>query len=110
MKHLHIVCTDPCGTGLQLIVSVSSWTNNLCDGSCILEVGDHGWLTHKSWVMYRKTTTEKATTLVNGLAKGLFKLERSLAPDVFARVCDGILRSAHTPRMMKKYYRLQAGL
>lgn len=106
-KHLHIVCTDPCQYGLQLIVSVTSWTNDLCDGSCILDVGDHDWIIHKSWVMYRKTKTESADTLINGLRLGLFSAEACMAGPVFERVCAGILASPHTPRAMKKYYRHQ---
>lgn len=105
--HLHVVCTDPCESQLQLIVSISGWTNNLCDGSCILEVGDHTWLTKKSWVMYRKARTELAETLVNGVDKGLFVPRDPMNNGVFERVCGGILSSPHTPGRIKKYYKLQ---
>ncbi len=105
--HLHVVCTDPCKNELQLIVSITGWTNNLCDSSCVLEVGDHTWLTKKSWVIYRKARTELAATLASGVDRGLFIPKDPMVDGVFERVCGGILSSPHTPRGMKKYYKQQ---
>lgn len=93
-----------------MLVSVTTWTNNLCDPSCILDVGDHDWLKHKSWVMYRKTRTELATTLDNGLEIGVFEARSQMIAEVFDRVCAGVLASKATPRNMKRYYRVQSGL
>lgn len=94
---------------MQLVVSVSTWTNHYCDGSCILEAADHEFLRHKSWVMYRKTRVESAETLDNGVQTGLFKVKPDMSREVFARVCAGILDSPHTPRKMKRYYQVQSG-
>jgi hypothetical protein len=45
-----LVCTDPGSRG----VSISSWTNNLCDGACVLYTGDHAFIRHQSWIVIAK--------------------------------------------------------
>lgn len=86
------------------MVSVTTWTNNLCDGTCLLQAEDHDWLTHQSWVMYRKARLEEATTLDNGVNLGIFIPKPVMKSDVFDRVVAGICESPHTPRKMKSYF------
>jgi hypothetical protein len=43
-KHLFAICSDPDKDGNCLIVPVSTWTNDLCDGTCILERHDHSFI------------------------------------------------------------------
>lgn len=104
LRHLHVVCTDPCKDGFQLIVSITSWTNNLCDGTCILQANDHDWLTHQSWVMYRAARLEAASTLDNGLQQGTFIPKAAMADEVFDRILYGICASPHTKRKIKQYF------
>ncbi len=101
--HLHIVCTDPCSKGRQLIVSVSSWRNDLCDSTCILDQGDHSWLTHKSWVVYRAAKIEDAGTLDNGVQKNIFVEKDAIDGDVLDRILNGVCGSPHSKRVIKKY-------
>jgi hypothetical protein len=104
LRHLHIVCTDPCSRGLQLIVSVTSWTNSLCDSACILDEGDHPFIRHRSWVMYRKSRLELAADLDNGVQIGVFVPRQTVAPHIFERVLQGICTSASTPFKIKQYF------
>jgi hypothetical protein len=104
LKHLHIVCTDPCAKGLQLVVSITSWTNNLCDNACILDVGDHDFIRRQSWIMYRKARLEESSTLDNGVEQGIFIPRKPVRGDVFERVAAGICQSQQTPRKIKQYY------
>lgn len=104
LRHLHVVCTDPCAKGLQLILSVTSWTNNLCDGTCILYAGDHDWIQHQSWIMYRKARLEMSSTLENGIDLGVFVPRKPVSAELFDRIAGGICASPHTPRKIKAYY------
>ncbi|WP_179253516.1 hypothetical protein [Brucella pseudogrignonensis] len=104
MRHLHIVCTDPCAKQKQLVVSVTSWKNDLCDGTCILDGGDHPWVVHKSWVLYRAARLEAASTLDNGIEKGMFEVREVMTAEVFGRVLNGLCASPHTKRGIKKYF------
>lgn len=103
-RHLYVVCTDPCENGDQLIVSVTTWTNNLCDGTCILQAHEHEWLTHQSYVFYRKARIEAARTLDNGVAQGIFEPRGEMNRQTFLRICNGICRSSQTPRKIKRYF------
>lgn len=107
MRHLHIVCTDPCVESKQLVVSVTTWRNNLCDDTCLLDEEDHPWLKHKSWVMYRAARIETALTLDNGVGEGLFTVCDPVNHDVFGRVLRGICASPHTKTGIKRYFSRQ---
>jgi hypothetical protein len=101
---LHVVCTDPCENGDQVIVSVTTWTNNLCDGTCILQAHEHEWLQHQSYVFYRKARIESATTLDNGIRIGEFELRSDMNAQTFLRIRNGLCSSDQTPRKVKKYF------
>jgi hypothetical protein len=103
-RHLHVVCTDPCDAGNQVIVPITSWTNDLCDNACILQANEHEFLKHKSYVLYRKARIEAASTLDNGIAQGLFVTRAPMNRQTFLRIKHGICRSKQTPRKVKKYF------
>ena len=104
LRHLHIVCTEPCGRGQQLLVSVTTWTNSLCDDACVLDVGDHPFIRHRSWIMYRKARLELAEDLDNGVEIGVFVPRQALEHPVFERVLQGICISRSTPYKIKRYF------
>lgn len=107
LKHLYIVCTESCDKGLHLLVTMSSWKNEFCDGTCILtpENCDHQFVKKKSYIMYRKSRLETSATLVAGVEKDLF-FPKDMMPDApFERIISGILASPHTPRKIKNYFK-----
>ena len=103
-KHLFVICTDPCEKGLQIIVSISTWTNNLCDGTCVLDPHVHRFIRHKSYVMYRSARIEKAETLIKGVEQDLFVPHVAFEVHIFERIASGICSSLHTKRQVKRYY------
>jgi hypothetical protein len=102
-RHLHVVCTDPCENGYQVIVSITTWTNNLCDATCVVQAHEHEWLTHQSYVFYRKARIEAAETLDNGVRIGEFEPQGTMNAQTFLRVKNGLCQSLQTPRRVKKY-------
>ncbi|UXT64145.1 hypothetical protein FY133_00570 [Agrobacterium tumefaciens] len=102
-KHLFVVCTDACDEEKQLIVPVSGYSNNLCDGTCILEIGEHEFITKRSYAFYRNARIESAATLDNGLNQKVFVPKADVDPAVFKRIIDGICTSPQTARRIKKY-------
>lgn len=103
-KHLYVVCTDACDAGNHLIVPISGYANHLCDGTCILEPGDHEFVTKRSYAFYRKARIESATTLDNGLDMQVFIPKADMAPDIFGRILEGICASPQTARKLKRYF------
>jgi hypothetical protein len=101
--HLFVVCTDACKDGKHLLVPIATWTNDLCDDTCRLTAGEHRFIKHASYILYRKARIEAGVDLVKGVE------ERVLAPDdpmngqTFLRIANGVCRSLQTPRKIKAY-------
>jgi hypothetical protein len=103
-KHLFIVCTDKCKEGNHILVSITGWTNHLCDDTTRLKAGDHPFLYKDSYVFYRKARIESSTLLQSGIESGDFELHDTLISDEWVKkIMEGICSSIHTPRKVKKY-------
>lgn len=101
--HLFVVCSEPCGNGKQVLVSIATRVNSLCDPTCILQPHEHPFLTKESFVLYRKARVEAATALDAGLAQGVFKARDDMNAQTFLRILNGICASLQTPRWIKNY-------
>ncbi|MBB1163222.1 hypothetical protein [Aquariibacter albus] len=109
-KHLHIVLTDPVDGQVQ-VVSVSSIPqNNLYDGSCTLFAGEHPFVKHDSWVVYRFARLVKAQLLERKVADGEFIAKPVLDAKVYQFVVDGLLDSPQASPKMKQFLRDASGL
>ncbi|APH54812.1 Hypothetical protein GbCGDNIH9_8580 [Granulibacter bethesdensis] len=104
--HLHIVCTDP-DDGYQLIVSICTRINNLCDPSCILQPHEHPFLTKESYVLYREAKLVQHSALTKGVAENRFILKEDMNGQTFLRITKGICTSIQTSRHIKKYFGCQ---
>ncbi len=105
-KHLHIVCTDTCPLGGNLIVPVSSFYDG-CDDTCLLEVGDHPFIRHLSYVFYAKSRFVKGAGLDKAMKDGRVVAQPMLIQSIFERVEIGIQRSPDTPPKAKAYHTAQ---
>lgn len=103
-KHLHVICTDPDDHGCQLIVSICTKINDLCDPACTLQAHEHDFLTRESYVLYRKATIVEQSALANGVAASIFVPREDMNGQTFLRISKGICASIHTPRRIKKYF------
>lgn len=103
LKHLFIVCTDQCDHGYHVLVSVTGWTNHLCDGTCRLGAGDHPFLYKDSYVFYRKARVEESSVIAKGIESGHFELKDPMSDDWVKKIMAGLCASDHTPRKVKKY-------
>lgn len=103
-KHLHVVCTDPDAKGDQLIVSICTKVNNLCDSACTIQSHEHPWLTKESYVFYRKAQIVAKTALDNGVSAKFFTVQADINGQTFLRITKGICASIQTPRKIKKYF------
>jgi hypothetical protein len=102
-KHLFIVCTDVCGEGKHLIVSITGWANHLCDGTTRLAPGCHRFVNKDSYVFYRKARVETGAALTAGVDNGKFILDVPMSSTIVAAIMKGICDSIQTPRKVKIY-------
>jgi hypothetical protein len=103
-KHLHVICNDPDPQGDVLIVSISSVTAAAHDKTCVLQSYEHDFLQRPSYVYYAKAQTVSAATLMNGVNQQIIVVHSNMNAQAFLRVTNGICRSPHTPRKIKKYF------
>ena len=101
--HLFVICTDSCENGNQVIVSITSYTNELCDKTCVLLAHEHAFLLHKSYVFYRKAAVTPTAALVAGVSKNLFTPKADMNAQSFLRIYNGLCVSPQTPRLVKAY-------
>ncbi len=109
--HLYVALTDPASVpgypeeGV-LLVSVSTDRNNAnTDPACILNAGDHGSITRRSYVPYQYAMVRSATGIHAEEASGRITLLESLAPDILDCICAGLESSPNTPEEIKAFYR-----
>ena len=86
-----------------MLVSITGWTNHLCDGTCKLGKGDHPFLYKDSYVLYRKARVETAETIAKGVESGLFECKEDISDEWVAKIMKGLCDSIHTPKKVKQY-------
>jgi hypothetical protein len=69
-----------------------------------LDVGDHPFVKHSSFVFYAEALILKATSIQNGFNKGVLQPRPDLKDAVFDRVVAGIGISPDVPRNIVKYF------
>ena len=111
--HLIIICTDPLfyrdyGCEAVLSVNVTSWREGLSfnDPSCILDVGDHPYIKHKSFVFYKQSVPLRVPGLIEKVQSGDLIPMGFLSASVLQRVLDGFEKSDQTPMKSLRFLEL----
>lgn len=106
LKHLFILLNDPVNDEkLVLMVSISTIrAGRFHDTSCLLGIGDHPFIRCDSFVLYAKARIESVKTLEEGVRQQLLVPKDPMDGSVFARICEGLLNSRHTPAEIKRFF------
>ncbi len=70
----------------------------------MLNVGDHPFVRHLSYVFYAEALICPAASIQNGFDRGILEPKPDLADEVFERVAAGIIVSPDTPQNVMRYY------
>ncbi len=102
-RHLFIVVLENFSNGNEIIcpcVMVTSWTDNpkLDDPACILDVGDHEFIRHESYIAYKEVVLFERDYIENCLEYGIFKVK----PPVSEELLERIINSAPASRKISK--------
>ncbi|MES0157554.1 hypothetical protein NKJ81_28920 [Mesorhizobium sp. M0018] len=104
-KHLFIVVTKKCKDGFHLLFSVSSVKEGVFyDKSCEFAGGEHVFIKHASFVLYRLADQKKAAVIAKLVDKNLYSVKPDLDEKHFKRVCRGIGTSKFVAPWALKYY------
>lgn len=112
--HLIIICTDPIfyseyGCEAVLSVNVTSWKNGallLNDSTCVLEVGDHPFIRHKSFILYKEAVPLRVPSLISKIQLGELIPMEPMKEDVLSRILDGFNKSPEVSRKAKRFLKL----
>jgi hypothetical protein len=101
--HLTAVLNDPCADDLCLLVTITSIVpGRFHDPACVLDRGDHSFLRHPSFVLYRLAATVRAQHICNLVAKKYYLEKDEFPEQVFDRILGGVYISKEvTPRIIK---------
>lgn len=102
--HLFAVMNDPCPEGLCLVLMITSVKERrYYDPTCVLNVGDHPFIRHPSWVAYRIADMPRANHIGNMVDKKLFVVKEDWDAAVFNRIASGIYNSDEAKLGVIKY-------
>lgn len=106
LKHLFILLNDPHGQEQHvLIVSISTIrAGKYHDTACRLFAGDHPFIKVDSYVVYARARLETSAVLAKGVQQQILVQHDPMPGDVFARICQGVLDSRHTPQYLKDFF------
>ncbi|MBL4557163.1 MAG: hypothetical protein JKP98_08660 [Rhodobacteraceae bacterium] len=102
-KHLHIICSDPDAKGLVVIVGISTYTNDLCDQTCVLQAHEHPWLRHQSFCSLSESGNRFGRALQARIQSGEVLECDEVNAQTFLRIKKGLCKSPQTKRKVKRY-------
>ena len=98
--HLYIVITDPDPIGNLVIVNVTSQGQSK-DQSCVLNPGDHPFITRESVINYAEAIITNENTIQNGARGGVVQFDAAVTPKVLSKIQAGALASPQTESKVK---------
>ncbi|MFI5460885.1 MAG: hypothetical protein ACHRXM_36200 [Isosphaerales bacterium] len=91
--HLWVVISDPEKDAERVVIVSMTTYENYKEDACLLDVGDHPRISHKTCIAYneaRMTALEKLIALRDG---GQLSMQALLSPEVLARIRNGVSKS-----------------
>ncbi|MDM1249484.1 hypothetical protein HX005_19195 [Acinetobacter sp. R933-2] len=113
-EHLFVVLFDPDtysseGYGKRLcIVSVnftSVTSEKKIDPACIIEVGEHSFIQHQSYVLYERIQIMDHEHVCKCVNTGVYRPAAKVSISLLNRIISGIQESSATPRKYKKLFK-----
>ncbi len=97
--HLWIVLSDPAVTPhAVVVVNVTSCRNSRHDDTaCLLNVGEHSFIKHPSYVAYSLAKLRTNRELDREVSSGALQLEAPVSPDLLARIRESAAQSDRIP-------------
>lgn len=102
--HLFCIMNDPCKNRLCLVCMVTTiYKDRPYDNACILQIGDHGFIRHPSYVLYRTACQINENHFRKMLEMNEFSEKENFRPDIFRKIADGLYSSENTTGTMLRY-------
>jgi hypothetical protein len=106
--HLFVTMNDPCPDGLCLLIMVTSVKQGRhYDSACVLDVGDHPFIRHPSFCLYRLAECIRAQHIAKMVDAGVYATKADFSPTVFVRIASGLYASPEVRPRIVTYARAQ---
>lgn len=102
--HLFVITTDACPAGQHLLVNLTSVRDGRhTDATCIVEPGEHPFITQQSYVLYRAAQIQGANRLGVMVDGWVYRCGQRATDELTDRILAGFFTSPFTPRFVKSY-------
>lgn len=102
--HLYFILTTPLkreGEKKVLIVNITSV--KIKREEYTLNVGDHEFIKHESYINYSKAETVSVENLKRNLRRGKLKIKETVAMDIVKFICEGLWKSRYSTKQAKSF-------
>jgi len=101
--HPRIVISDPDLNPVQVVlVNFTGFEGEFRDHSCIIEVGEHPWLTKKTCISYKDASVVAQVDVDKLIESGRLKLLTPVSDEVLARILSGAEISDELPNRCRR--------
>jgi hypothetical protein len=99
-EHLHVIVAEssPGDTGEIMLVYLSSVVAPYRDETTIIEIGEHNFVTRRSWVRYQNVIVCQRDVVIKSIVEHFGQMN----PLLFERITSGLLKSNRTPNKIKQ--------
>lgn len=109
LKHLYFVISDPDVDNNVLLVNLTTMRNKPGeDKSCILNIGDHPFIKHKSIIDYKRAVSYDAIRLLrakfNTSLRSIIQFKEELDDEILLKIQQGAQTSPLFPRSLKCFF------
>ncbi len=101
--HLWLVLTDPHGNPPEIVAVMVRTPKTFTDETCILNVGDHPFIEHKSSVHYSTAQRFRVAAILKRAKDGHCDLREDMPRKLLARVRSGLRESVYTVNAVRDY-------
>lgn len=105
-RHLRIIISNPNEDNEFLTVPVDTFKSDFQDKSCIIEQGEHQFITHKSFVNYKYAKVISFAKIFNGLQQGIFIKKEDVSAELLLKIQNGAKKSRNLSNEFKIWFDL----
>jgi hypothetical protein len=103
--HLHVVLSQGDKDGFHLVASVTTiYPDAGYDNTCTFQAGEHPFIQHPSYILYRQMCPVRGSHILAMLEKGVYSVKEECTDKVLKKICDGIEVSDFTRQHAVNYY------
>ncbi len=100
--HLWIVCSNPNANGDVVIVNLTKLHAGTIDDTCVLQRGDHPFVSTDTAVRYQSADVKPVRELEAKIQKGDCKHHQPASDQLMTRIREGAVASDYTPNRVKR--------